>query len=317
VHAEALGISRGFGDDWLRFIGFKAWVDGIMGNSSAMFFEPYTHDPRNKGLLRDIMKPEGLDGAAMSMSASQHYTEFPPGNLERLLRLAVSTGLPPHIHAIGDKANRIILDLYERVLTEAGLVDKDHRWRIIHAQVVHAADAARVGALHLVAEVNPYHVADDMRWMEERIGPERSRGAYAFRTLKEAGAVLIFGSDSPGTNAARYYLSPVYGLYAAVTRQTLAGEPKSGWFPAQRLTIEEAIEAYTKGPAWASFEESIKGTLAPGQLADLAVFDTNLVDAGRTNPSALLTAKVLYTIVGGKIVYQSSRSTADGRIDSR
>ena len=186
------------------------------------------------------------------------------------------------------------------------MVDSDHRWRVIHAQVVHPDDFERFGRLHLVAEVNPYHVSDDMRWMEERIGAERSKGAYAFRTLKDAGAVLIFGSDSPGTNAARYYLSPVYGLYAAVTRQTLTGEPVDGWFPDQRLTIEEAIEAYTKGPAWASFEEDLKGTLTAGKLADIAVFDTNLVEAGQSSPADLLKAKVLYTIVGGRIVHEGS-----------
>ena len=188
------------------------------------------------------------------------------------------------------------------------MVGSDHRWRVIHAQVVHPDDFPRFGKLGLVAEVNPYHVSDDMRWMEERIGKERSKGAYAFRKLKDAGAVLIFGSDSPGTNAARYYLSPVYGLYAAVSRQTLKGEPKEGWFPDQRLTIEEAIEAYTRAPAWASFEEDIKGTLAPGKLADVAVFDTNLVEAAKTIPQALLRAKVLYTIVGGKVVYEAAAS---------
>ena len=117
-------------------------------------------------------------------------------------------------------------------------------------------------------------------------------------------AVLVFGSDSPGTNAARYYLSPVYGLYAAVSRQTLSGDPAEGWFPDQRLTIEEAIEAYTLNSAWASFEEDIKGTLAPGKLADITVFDTNLIEAGRENPAGLLEARVLYTIVGGRVVYE-------------
>jgi predicted amidohydrolase YtcJ len=114
----------------------------------------------------------------------------------------------------------------------------------------------------------------------------------------------VFGSDSPGTNAARYFLNPVYGLYAATSRQTLSGEPKAGWFADQRLTIEEAIEAATKNPAWASFEEAIKGTLAPGKLADIAVFDTNLVEVGKADPARLLKARVLYTIVEGKIVYQ-------------
>jgi predicted amidohydrolase YtcJ len=300
----ALGITRGFGDDWLRYIGYKAWVDGIMGASTAMFFEPYSHDPKNKGTLRTIMLPEGREGAAMSMTAAQHYTEFPPGNLETLLESAVQTGIPPHVHAIGDKGNRIILDVYEKVLTRHDLVNRDHRWRVIHAQVVNPADFERFGRLKLVAEINPYHVSDDMRWMEERIGADRSRGAYAFRKLKDAGAVLIFGSDSPGTNAARYFLNPVYGLYAAVSRQTLTGEPAAGWFPDQRLTIEEAIEAYTKSPAWASFEEDIKGTLTSGKLADIAVFDTDLVAAGKSDPQRLLKAKVVYTIAGGRVVFE-------------
>jgi hypothetical protein len=304
AHTRPLGIARGFGNEWLRYIGYKAWVDGIMGNSSAMFFEPYSHDPKNTGLLRDIMRPEGRDGAAMSMSVSQHYTEFPPGNLEELVEQAVATGIPPHVHAIGDKGNRIILDVYEKLLEKHDLVNRDHRWRVIHAQVVHPDDFARFGRLGLVAEINPYHVSDDMRWMEERIGAERSRGAYAFRRLKDAGAVLIFGSDSPGTNAARYFLNPMYGLYAAVSRQTLTGEPKEGWFPDQRLTIEEAIEAYTRAPAWASFEEDSKGTIAVGKLADIAVVDTDLTAVGTSDPARLLKARVLYTIAGGRIVFE-------------
>jgi hypothetical protein len=304
VHTAGLGITQGLGDPWLKFIGYKAWVDGIMGNSSAMFFRPYDHDPANKGLVRPIMLPEARAGAALSMTESQRYTDFGVGNLERLLTEAVPTGLTPHVHAIGDKAVRILLDVYERVLTRHNLVDADHRWRVIHAQVLQPDDIQRFGRLHLVAEVNPYHVSDDMRWMEERIGADRSRGAYAFRDLKNAGAVLVFGSDSPGTNAARYYLSPVYGLYAAVTRQTLKGEPKDGWFPEQRLTIEDAIEAYTKNAAWAAFEEDIKGTLSAGKLADMAVFDTDLVAVGQTDPARLLEAHVLYTIVGGRVVFE-------------
>ena len=305
-HVAALGISRGLGDDGLKFIGFKAWVDGIMGSSGAMFFEAYDHEPGNKGYPRHIMFPEGAEGAAMRMKPGQRYTDFGVGNLEKLVEQAVDTGLPPHVHAIGDKGNRILLDVYEKVLTRHRMVDRDHRWRVIHAQVVHPDDFARFGKLKLVAEVNPYHVSDDMRWMEERIGKERNKGAYAFRKLKDAGAVLIFGSDSPGTNAARYYLSPVYGLYAAVTRQTLKGEPKEGWFPDQRLTIEEAIDAYTRAPAWASFEEAVKGTISPGTLADLAVFDTNLVAVAKSDPQALLRAKVHYTIVGGRVVYEAA-----------
>jgi predicted amidohydrolase YtcJ len=304
THTSALGITQGFGDDWLKFIGYKAWVDGIMGSSGAMFFETYDHDPGNKGLVRQIMFPEGREGAAMGMTVDQHYTDFPPGNLEILVNQAVPTGITPHIHAIGTKGVRILLDIYDKVLHEHDVVDSDHRWRVIHAQVVRPDDMARFGELNLVAEVNPYHISDDMRWMEERIGHERCKGAYAFRDLKDAGAVLVFGSDSPGTNAARYYLNPVYGLYAAVTRQTVSGEPAEGWFPDQRLTIEEAIEATTKGPAWAAFEEDIKGTLTAGKLADIAVLDTDLIEVGNNDPAKLLEAKVLYTIVGGKVVYE-------------
>jgi predicted amidohydrolase YtcJ len=304
AHTGGLGISQGFGDDWLRFIGYKAWVDGIMGGSSAMFYEEYEHAPGNFGIVRQIMLPEGVDGLALSLGRDQSYTEFPKGNLQILVEEAIPTGLPPHVHAIGDKAVRILLDIYETVLTENDMVNSDHRWRMIHAQVVGPDDFHRFGDLNLVAEVNPYHISDDMRWMEERIGAERSTGAYAFRDLKDAGAVLVFGSDSPGTNAARYFLNPIYGLYAAVSRQTLDGEPADGWFPEQRLTIEEAMEAYTKNPAWASFEEDIKGTLAVGKLADLAVFDIDLIEAGHNEPSRILDAKVLYTIVGGDVVYE-------------
>lgn len=304
-HVAALGLSRDFGDAWLKVVGFKGWVDGIMGNSSAMFFDDYDHAPGNRGRLRPPMLPESVQGAAFSLGPDEHYTRHPPGNMEQLLHAWLPTGVPPHIHAIGDLGNRILLDIFERVLTETDRLGTDHRWRVIHAQVVHPDDIARFGELGLVAEVNPYHVSDDMRWMEERIGAERSQGAYAFRDLKRAGAVLVFGSDSPGTNAARYFLDPLYGLYAAVSRQTLNGEPAAGWFPRQRLTIEEAIAAYTRWPAWACFDEADKGTLTPGKLADLAVFDRDLIELGREDPLGLLSARVLYTIVGGRIVYQA------------
>ena len=154
---------------------------------------------------------------------------------------------------------------------------------------------------NIIAEVQPYHCTDDMRWMEERIGHERSKGAYAFRTLWDSSAVVCFGSDSPGTNASRYPLNPMLGLYAAVTRQTLDGKPTGGWFPDERLTIEEAIQAYTFNSAYASFEENIKGSIAVGKLADIVILSDNLL---KISPSKIKDVKILTTIFDGKIIFQ-------------
>jgi predicted amidohydrolase YtcJ len=178
---------------------------------------------------------------------------------------------------------------------------------LVHAQVFAPRDFDRLKGLGVVAEVQPFHLSDDMRWMEERIGHERCKGAYAFKTIQSKGATLSFGTDWPGTSASIYPISPIYGLYAAVTRQTVRRAPAEGWFPAERLTIEEAIKAYTWGSAYASFEEKTKGTLTDGKLADITVWDTNLL---RTEPSIWIDergeakVKTLYTIVGGRIVYQ-------------
>ena len=144
------------------------------------------------------MFPEGVEGAGMSMTAKQRYTDFPPGNLEKLLEQAPDAGVPPHVHAIGDKGNRILLDVYEKVLTRRGPMDTDHRWRVIHAQVVHPDDFPRFGKLKLVAEVNPYHVSDDMRWMEERIGKERSRGRLCLPQAEGRGRGAGLRQRQPG-----------------------------------------------------------------------------------------------------------------------
>jgi predicted amidohydrolase YtcJ len=179
---------------------------------------------------------------------------------------------------------------------------RDRRFRLVHAQVMEDRDIARAGRLGIVAEVQPFHVADDMRWMEERIGAERSRGAYAFRRLWDAGAVVSFGTDSPGTNASRYYLNPMLGLYAAVTRKTLSGEPDGGWFPDERLSIEEAIQAYTLNTAYANYEEGIKGSLEVGKLADLVVLSENLLTI---DPDEIKDVRALLTVVDGTVVYDA------------
>ena len=278
-----LGISDGFGDDMLRICGLKGFVDGIMGNSSAKFREPYNHQPGSSGRWRAMMSP--------------------PGNMERLIALADSAGLSPGIHAIGDLAVDTLLDMYEAVIKRDRA--RPRRFRVIHAQVVEDDDFARFGELGLIAEVQPYHAIDDMRWMETRIG-NRSRGAYAFRSLKDGGALLVFGSDWPGTNASWYPAEPLLGIYAAVTRQTLDGEPEAGWYPDQRLTVEESLKAYTVNAAYAAGEERWKGRLMPGFAADLTVLSEDLF---RIDPRNIRDTRVLKTMVGGTWVFDAERPT--------
>jgi len=191
------------------------------------------------------------------------------------------------------------MDMLERIIAVNG--KKDRRFRLVHAQVMTDRDIERAGELQIVVEMQPFHTSDDMRWMEERIGRDRSRGAYAFRRLWDSGAVVSFGSDSPGTNASRYYLNPMLGIYAAVTRKTLSGMPEGGWFPKERISVEEAIQAYTLNTAYAAYEEDIKGSLTVGKLADFVVLSDNLLSM---NPNDIKDVSVLITIVGGKVVYE-------------
>ena len=276
----------GAGDDWLRFGTIKSHVDGIMGNRSARFFEPYADNT-----------PEQVDWRGGWREFSRDLARF-----EQMLTAADAAGIQLRVHAIGDEANSLLLDILSRIEQANGA--RDRRFRLVHAQVLAAADFARLRRHNLVAEVQPYHCADDMRWMEERIGHERCRGAYAFRSLAQAGAVLAFGSDWPGTNASYYPVNPLTGLYAAVTRQTVEGTPEDGWFPEQRLSLAEALRAYTWGGAYASFEDGAKGTLEPGKLADTAVLDTDLF---RAPPRRWLEARVDLTMIGGRIVYDRPR----------
>ena len=275
---SAVGIRHGFGNDWLKVGGLKGFVDGIMGNSSARFYEPYL-TTGELGRWRTMMSP--------------------PGNMQRLLISADSAGHWPQVHAIGDYAIDTLLTMFERTMNVNGPADR--RFRIIHAQVLRGPETAeRMARLGVIAEMQPYHAIDDMRWMEERIGA-RARWAYAFRTLQEAGVRLSFGSDWPGTNASWYPASPVLGIYAAVTRQTLGGEPEGGWYPEERVDLETALRAYTVNNAWAAGEEASKGSLEPGKLADIVVLDRDLFSL---EPAMLKNCRVLYTIVGGRVVFQ-------------
>jgi hypothetical protein len=290
---SAAGIDHGFGSEWLKIGGLKGFVDGIMGNSSARFYAPYLTSGE-RGSWRDSTNTGATSGPGSGME--------PPGNMLRNLLGADSTGHWPHIHAIGDEAIDTLIDLMAHVMEVNP--PRDRRYRIIHTQVLRGPDVAdRMARLGIIAEVQPYHTIDDMRWMEERIG-DRARWAYAFRTLHDAGVLLSFGSDWPGTNASWYTANPLHGMYAAVTRQTLDGRPAGGWFPQERIDRETALRAYTVNNAWAAGEEDVKGRLLPGYLADLVVLDRDLF---AIDPSALKDVAVLYTVTGGEVVYEAAR----------
>jgi predicted amidohydrolase YtcJ len=287
------GISPGFGDDWIRIRALKGFVDGIQGNSTARFYEPQLHSGR-VGEWRDSTNTAATDGPGSGMN--------PPGNMERLLFGLDSAGWWANVHAIGDHAIDSVLTIMDKVFTVNG--PKERRWRIIHSQVIRGpATAQKYKRLGLIAEVQPYHAIDDMRWMEERIGA-RSKWAYAFKTFHDAGVPLLFGSDWPGTNASWYTANPMTILYAATTRQTLDGKPAGGWFPEQRLDLETSLRAYTINNAWAEGEERSKGTLAVGKLADLVLVDRDLFAIPVTQ---LKDAKVLLTMVGGRSVFEAPR----------
>ncbi len=279
-HQAGLGLPRNFGSDFLVLGGFKGFVDGIMGASSAMFYEPFDHTG-GFGIWRDMMEP--------------------PGNMERLLVEADRAGYWPQVHAIGDFAIDTLLALYERVEAVNG-PSEARRFRVIHAQHLRGPEtAARMARLGVIAEVQPFHAIDDMRWMEERIGADRIRWTYAFQTLHAAGVRLSFGSDWPGTQASWYTANPLMGIYAAVTRQTPDGEPAGGWIPEERVDVETALRAYTVNNAWAEGKEDRKGRVAPGFLADVVVLDRNPL---AVEPADLQHIRVDLTVVDGRVVHE-------------
>jgi hypothetical protein len=286
---RAIGIEHGFGHPMLKIGGLKGFVDGIMGNSSARFYEPYMTSGL-RGNWRDSTNTGASNGPGSGME--------PEGNMLRNLSGADSAGMWVQVHAIGDEAIDTLLTLYEHVMRANPA--RERRYRVIHTQVIRSPEVAkRMARLGIAAEMQPYHAIDDMRWMEERIG-KRARWAYAFRTLHEAGVKLSFGSDWPGTNASWYTANPLHGMYAAVTRQTLDGLPVGGWYPEERIEVETALRAYTVNNAWVAGEEDDIGTLSAGKLADIVVLDA---DPLRIAPAKLKDVAVVMTIVGGRIVH--------------
>ncbi|HET6669726.1 MAG TPA: amidohydrolase [Pyrinomonadaceae bacterium] len=267
------GVRAHFGNDMLRIGGLKGFADGSLGSTTAFFYEPYLDAPTTRGLAGDEMFPEG----AM---------------LERV-RQADRAGLQVMIHAIGDRANDQILALFTRVMRENGI--RDRRFRIEHAQHLRRQDIPRFASEKVIASMQPYHAIDDGRWAEKRIGHERAKTTYAFRSLLDAGATLAFGTD--WTVAP---LDPMLSIYAAVTRRTLDGKNPTGWIPEQKITVEEAVRAYTVGSAYAEFQEGSKGTLMPGRLADMVMLSQNVFTI---EPREIEKVKVVLTIMDGRIVY--------------
>lgn len=269
-----VGLLAAFGSPYLHVGGLKGFADGSLGSTTALFFDPYLDAPATSGLANDEMIPES--------KMYQHIVD------------ADAAGLQIAVHAIGDKANHLILNMFEETENKNGA--RDRRFRIEHAQHLRRDDIPRFAKLHVIASMQPYHAIDDGRWAEKRIGPERAKGTYAFRSLLDAGAVLAFGSDwhvAP--------MEPIIGIYGAATRRTLDGKRPNGWIPEQKITVAEAIRAYTWGSAYASFEDKIKGTIETGKLADLAVLSSDILTI---NPVEIQKVKVVMTIFDGKVIYR-------------
>ncbi len=268
--ADSLRV-RGPGDDWLRLAGVKGYVDGSLGSTTALFFESYSDDPTSSGLL-----------------------VTPEDSLRSEIGRADSAGLQVAVHAIGERANALVLDIFDSLAKAHG--PRDRRFRIEHAQHLRQQDVRRMATQSVVASMQPAHIIDDGNWAGKRLGP-RVSDAYLFRSLRDAGVVLAFGSD--WTVAP---LDPILGIYAAVTRRTADGKNPGGWIPEQKVSVEEALRAYTVGSAFSAFAEATRGKLEPGYRADLVVVDRDLLSVP---PATLDQAQVRATVVAGRVVFRA------------
>jgi len=270
-----LGAEVGLGDDWVKIGGVKGFADGSLGSSTAKMYEPFVNEPGSTGVF---------------VTPREKMLEY--------VRGVDKAGLSVAVHAIGDRANAEMLDIFAEVDKQNG--PRDRRFRIEHAQHLRPQDYARFRELGVIPSMQPYHAIDDGRWAEGRIGPKRCASSYAFRSLLDAGAKLAFGSDWSVAP-----LSPILGIDAAVNRRTLDGKHPAGWFPEQRITVAEAIDAYTLTSAFAAFQEKDRGSLEPGKLADLVVLSRDiLADSERDR---IAETEVVMTVIGGKISYEKSR----------
>jgi hypothetical protein len=271
-----LGLRRAFGSSWLRYGAVKAYADGSLGSTTAYMFAPYRDTPQAYGLLAEDM--------------------IPAEKIRRNLLGADRANLQVCVHAIGDRAVSSVLDLFAEVEKQDG--PRDRRFRIEHAQHVAPRDFARFRDLGVVASMQPYHAIDDGQWAETRISHELASTSYAWRTMLDNHVRLAFGTDWPVAP-----LEPLISLSAAVTRATLDGKHPQGWYPEQKLNVAEAIEAYTLGSAYAEFQEKQKGTITAGKLADVILLSD---DVFTIEPKGIQDVTVELTVVGGRVVYQSS-----------
>jgi predicted amidohydrolase YtcJ len=268
-----LGLRRAWGSPYLRVGALKGYADGSLGSATAYMFEPFADDPKNHGLLSEEMHP--------------------PEQMRERLMSADAAGLQLCIHAIGDQAISMVLDMFSAIERVHG--EHDQRFRVEHAQHMAPKDFVRFAKLHVIASVQPYHAIDDGRWAEKRLGPTRIKTTYAFRTFLDQGVRLALGTDwfvAP--------LDPMQTIYAATTRATLDGKNPTGWVPEQKISVAEAVEAYTMGSAFAEFQENEKGSITPGKLADMVLLSDDIFSI---RPEAIRDVKVRTTIVGGKVVY--------------
>jgi len=274
-----LGIGHAFGGPYLRIGALKAFADGSLGSGTAYFYEPFLNQGNNRGLLSDEMHPISL--------MRDRYMKADAGGLQ------ICT------HAIGDEGISTILDLYADVIKAHG--EADRRFRIEHAQHMAAKDFERFAQLHVIASVQPYHAIDDGRFAESHIGHDRASRTYAFRTFLDHGVRLAFGTDWEVAP-----LDPLLTVYAAVTRATLDGKNPNGWFPEQKLTVAETVEAYTMGSAYAEFQETEKGSITPGKLADMVLLSDDIF---AIDPPKIREVRVLKTFVGGRLVFDAATAT--------
>ncbi|MBK6723186.1 MAG: amidohydrolase [Pyrinomonadaceae bacterium] len=266
------GARRAFGDPMLRVGCLKGYADGSLGSTTAWFFDPYLDAPNSTGLsMADVTTTMRQD-----------------------IMNADKAGLQIRIHAIGDKANATILDHYQAVEKANGA--NDRRFTIEHAQHMRLEDLKRFASQKVVASMQPFHIIDDGRWAWKRLDAPRLKGTYAFRTILDSGGVLAFGSDSPVAP-----LNPILGVYGAVTRRTLDDKNPNGWIPEQKITVDETVRAFTWGSAYAEFQDSEKGTLAPGMLADFVVLSEDIFTI---DPTKIRDVTVLKTLVNGKLVFE-------------